>query len=663
MVEIQKRKNTLEEHVKFDNFIADLSSRLTNLTPDKLDDGIALALNRICQFFDIDHCGLLDVLPNRKATDYIYKTGDKKSLPKALSASSHPWAYNQLVVRGEPLILSCLEELPAEANTDRASWEKENVVTLVMIPLHIGGRVTHLIGLYRNRMGIMWPVAHIHYFQMLCVIFTRMLIHKRDRETLMRSEGLLAAAEGIAHLGSWTFNFSDGTHQWSDELYRIFGFLPQECTATYKAFTASIHPDDRRAVQQANQDAILNPEKTHTIDYRVVRPDGSERMVHSSTIFFLDKGRDPVRMVGVVHDITEQRHAEESLERALAEIMMLKEKAEKENIILRHDQFKDGIPGVIGTSKAIRYILYRIQKVANTKTTVLFQGETGTGKGRFADALHKVSDRCDKPFVIVNCAGLPPNLIESELFGREKGAFTGSTARQIGRFELANGGTIFLDEIGELPLELQAKLLRVIEDEVFERLGSPHPVKVDVRIIASTNRKLEEEIRKGHFRKDLFYRLNVFPITIPPLSERKEDIAPLAVFFLARFSKKMGKSIVKIPRKTLQALEDYPWNGNVRELSNVIEQSVIMSKGPELELANLSDPLSVLPANNHTSTNPEMLAPNKLFEVERDHIIRTLQETGWKISGLGGAAQRLGLHPNTLKARMNKLGVKRPGSH
>ena len=198
---------------------------------------------------------------------------------------------------------------------------------------------------------------------------------------------------------------------------------------------------------------------------------------------------------------------------------------------------------------------------------------------------------------------------------------------------------------------------------MFERLGSPHPVKVDVRIIASTNRKLEEEIRKGHFRKDLYYRLNVFPITVPPLRERKEDIAPLAEFFLAGFSKKIGKSIVKIPRKTMQVLEDYPWHGNVRELSNVIEQSVIMSKGPELELADLSDPLSVLPASDLASANPEMLAPNKLFEVEREHIIRTLQETGWKISGLGGAAQRLGLHPNTLKARMNKLGVKRPGSH
>lgn len=661
--EAQKSKNILDESLKFDSLMADLSSTFLNLSPESVDEGITLALHRIRLFFDVDYCGLLEVLPNQKASCFLYKTDQKKAFPKALRASTHPWTYDQLVVRGELLALSSLAELPPEAGTDRLSWDQENVVALIMIPLHEGGKVTNLIGLYKNRMGQKWPDTHIQRLRHLGVSFARALIHKRDRETLMKSEELLAEAESIAHLGSWSFNISDGIHQWSDELYRIFGFQPQEFTASYEAFLASIYPDDRKTVQQVNHEAILNPEKTHAIEYRVVRPDGSRRMVHSSIIFFLDKGRDPVRMVGVVHDITEQRRAEESLERALAEILLLKEKAEKENIILQREQFRDRIPGIIGSSESLRYIMYRIQKVARTKTTVLLLGETGAGKGFFADALHKASDRHGKPFVIVNCAGLPPNLIESELFGREKGAFTGSTARQIGRFELANSGTIFLDEIGELPLDLQAKLLKVIEDEVFERLGSPHPVKVDVRIIASTNRNLGEEIKNGRFRKDLFYRLNVFPITIPPLRQRKADIAPLAEFFLARFSKKMGKSLMKIPKETFQVLEDYAWHGNVRELSNVIERSVIMSKGPELELADLSDSLSVFPEISNAPASPDVSATSSLVEVEREHIIRTLQEAGWKISGLDGAAQRLGLHPNTLKARMNKLGIKRPGSH
>jgi len=278
-------------------------------------------------------------------------------------------------------------------------------------------------------------------------------------------------------------------------------------------------------VQQAVNGSLSDPEKTYSIEHRVVRPDGTERVVHERGEVLFDQNRRPVRMIGMVHDITERKSGEEALKKAFEEIKELKEQLEAENIYLREEvQLKDGPGNIVGASNPLKYVLHRIQQVARSKTTVLLTGETGTGKGLFARSLHEASDRRDKPFVNVNCAGLPPNLIESELFGREKGAFTGSTARQIGRFELANSGTIFLDEIGEFPLELQAKLLKVIEDGEFERLGSPRAVKVDVRIIASTNRNLEEEIKKGRFRKDLFYRLNVFPVTIPPLRERREDI-------------------------------------------------------------------------------------------------------------------------------------------
>jgi len=305
--------------------------------------------------------------------------------------------------------------------------------------------------------------------------------------------------------------------------------------------------------------------------------------------------------------------------------------------------------------------MYRIKQVAPSSTTVLLTGETGTGKGVFAHTLHEASNRKDKPFVHVNCAGLPPNLIESELFGREKGAFTGSTARQIGRFELANGGTVFLDEIGELPLELQAKLLRVIEAGEFERLGSPHPVKVDVRIIASTNRYLEEEVNKGLFRKDLFYRLNVFPITIPPLRQRREDISLLVKFYADRFSKTHSKSIKKVPKETMKVLVDYDWPGNVRELMNVIERAVIVSEGSELQLTEKIEAIPL--AHQEETAKVEGKTGTKgLSEVEEKHILRTLQETGWKIEGPKGAAQLLGMNPSTLRARMRKLGIKRPGS-
>jgi transcriptional regulator with GAF, ATPase, and Fis domain/CHASE2 domain-containing sensor protein len=369
-------------------------------------------------------------------------------------------------------------------------------------------------------------------------------------------------------------------------------------------------------------------------------------------------GLDGKYLLLTLSDVTQIKELE-ALEKALKEIKTLKEQLEAENIYLREEvQIKDGPKDIVGISNPLKYVLYRIQQVARSKTTVLLTGETGTGKGLFARYLHESSDRRDKPLVNVNCAGLPPNLIESELFGREKGAFTGSTARQIGRFELANGGTIFLDEIGEFPLELQAKLLKVIEDGEFERLGSPHPVKVDVRIIASTNRNLEEEIQKGQFRKDLFYRLNVFPVTIPPLRERREDIPLLAKFYAERFSKSTGKGIKKIPTNTMKVLENYSWPGNVRELMHVIERAVILSDAPELRLAEklLAHPEETAKAEDETGTKD-------LLEVEQEHILRVLRETGWRIEGPKGAAQLLGMNPSTLRARMRKLGIQRPRSY
>jgi transcriptional regulator with GAF, ATPase, and Fis domain len=376
---------------------------------------------------------------------------------------------------------------------------------------------------------------------------------------------------------------------------------------------------------------------------------------------FID-GLDGKYMLFTLSDVTKMKELE-ALEKAFDEIKELKEQLEAENIYLREEvQIKDGPKDIVGVSDPLKHVLHRIQQVAHSKTTVLLTGETGTGKGLFARLLHETSDRRDKPFVNVNCAGLPPNLIESELFGREKGAFTGSTARQIGRFELANGGTIFLDEIGEFPLELQAKLLKVIEEGEFERLGSPRAVKVDVRIITSTNRNLDEEIKQGRFRKDLFYRLNVFPVSIPPLRERREDIPFLVKFYIERFSKIHGKDIKKIPTQTMKVLENYSWPGNVRELINVIERAVIVSAGPELHLAEKIHTIPLI-VQEEIEKVEEETRPQDLSIIERKHILRILQETGWKIEGPNGAAQLLGMNPSTMRARMRKLGIKRPGAN
>jgi len=339
------------------------------------------------------------------------------------------------------------------------------------------------------------------------------------------------------------------------------------------------------------------------------------------------------------------------LQAALSEIKELKEQLEAENIYFREEiKIKQRHEHIVGQSGALKYALYRAEQVAPSNTTVLVLGETGTGKELIAAAIHDMSPRRDRSMITVNCAALPGNLIESELFGREKGAFTGADSRQVGRFEIANGSTLCLDEIGELPLDLQAKLLRAIQHGQFERLGSSQTINVDVRIIATTNRNLEEEIRKGRFRQDLYYRLNVFPITVPPLRERIEDIPLLVEAAVERYSKKLGKQITSIQKETMTALQEYPWPGNVRELESVIERAVILCRGPILHLSD----------NLQLSSSPLPSVVRTLEETERNQILKILTETRWQIEGKDGAASVLGLHPSTLRARMHKLKIVRP---
>jgi formate hydrogenlyase transcriptional activator len=309
-----------------------------------------------------------------------------------------------------------------------------------------------------------------------------------------------------------------------------------------------------------------------------------------------------------------------------------------------------GLSSIVGQSPVMRRVVDQIQQVAPTETTVLLLGETGTGKDLFATQIHERSGRRGRPMVRVNCAAIPATLIESELFGREKGAFTGALSRQIGRFELADHSTLFLDEIGDLPLDLQVKLLRVLEEREIERLGNPRPIRVDTRIIAATHRNLEQRVAEGTFREDLYYRLNVFPIAVPPLRDRGDDIPLLIWRFVSEFAKALGKRIDAIDEASLAALKQHPWPGNVRELRNLVERAMVTAQGPKLTIP--IPPLligSSLPGRS-----------GKLSDVERDHIRSVLESTGWRIRGNGGAADRLGLRPTTLETRMIKLGLKRP---
>jgi formate hydrogenlyase transcriptional activator len=302
---------------------------------------------------------------------------------------------------------------------------------------------------------------------------------------------------------------------------------------------------------------------------------------------------------------------------------------------------------IVGQSRAVRRVLDQVEQVAATDSTVLLLGETGTGKELFATLIHEQSARRGRPMVRVNCSAIPATLIESELFGREKGAYTGALARQVGRFELADHSTIFLDEIGDLPADVQIKLLRVLEERQIERLGSPTAIRVDTRIIAATHRNLEQQIAEELFREDLFYRLNVFPIHVPPLRERVEDIPLLVWRFVEEFSKAFGKRIDAIPREDIAALQRYAWPGNIRELRNVVERAMIVATGPQLTIAA---PEAWAAAEKCSA---------KLIDVEREHIRSVLNDVSWRIRGPGGAADRLGLKPTTLETRMGKLGLRR----
>ena len=339
---------------------------------------------------------------------------------------------------------------------------------------------------------------------------------------------------------------------------------------------------------------------------------------------------------------------------AYRHIAQLTEKLTPENVDIEDEIFTEAnFEEIVGRSAALRSLLRQVETVAPTDSTVLIYGETGTGKELIARALHNLSERHACPFVKLNCAAIPTGLLESELFGHERGAFTSAVAQRIGRFELANRGTIFLDEIGEIPLELQPKLLRVLQEREFERLGSSRTLTTDARLIAATNRDLGALVQEQKFRSDLFYRLNVFPVRVPPLRERREDIPLLVQHFVQRFSKRMNRSIESVPRLGMDALVNYSWPGNVRELENVIERAVILSSGPELRVpvAELSRP----------ALCADSWKPQTLEEAERVHILATLKKTRWVLAGPNGAAIRLGLNRSTLQFRMKKLGIVRPG--
>ena len=447
----------------------------------------------------------------------------------------------------------------------------------------------------------------------------------------------------------------DGTLNYvSPSCERISGYSVQDFMDNPSLFREIIVPQDHEIWDRHYHDSRREL-KPREMQFRIQRRDGQICWIeHSCQPVIDDQGRlNGFRASN--RDITDRKLAEIELRGAYEEIEQLKNQLEAESAYLQEEIKSDhNFENIIGNSDALKYVLLRVSEVASTDAPVLILGETGTGKELIARAVHNASSRNKHALVKVNCANLPAALIESELFGHEKGAFTGADSRRIGRFQLADKATLFLDEISEIPIDLQAKLLRVLQDGEFEPVGSSKTIKVDVRIIAASNRSLDDEVSAGRFRSDLLYRINVFPITLPPLRHRKEDIPLLVKWFVDKFNRKMGKRISSIPAALIKHLQNYDWPGNIRELENVIERAVITSKNSVLKLTER------LTAN---SSKPAVKSNQTLAEVERNHILKILEATGWKIQGINGAAKTLGLAPSTLRSRMDKLGIKRPESN
>jgi len=478
---------------------------------------------------------------------------------------------------------------------------------------------------------------------------------KQRTEALRRSEGYLAEAQKLTHTGSWAWNVRTGVLFWSQEIFRIYNYQPQEMRPTWPQFFQRVHPEDRPQIEQkAKMETTQKDWVDSQADFRIVLPDGKIKRLHTIAHPVMDESGEITEVVGTVMDVTEQWNARTTLEKALEEIQRLKDRLQDENLALR-EQIDQALmfEEIVGTSPALRAVLSRVSKVAPTDSTVLLTGETGTGKELVARAIHKRSRRSSRAFVSVNCAAIPSSLIASEVFGHEKGAFTGATQRRLGRFELAEEGTLFLDEVSELPAETQIMLLRVLQEREFQRVGGNQNIRANVRVVAATNRDLEAAIAAGTFRSDLFYRLNVFPIEIPPLRERREDIPLLVEYFIAHFARKEGKCFRGINRKTMDLLLSYPWPGNIRELQNVVERSVIVC-----ETENFSVDESWLSRQPVVSGSKRQLELSEnLSGHEKKMIEDALRESGGQVSGPSGAAAKLGIHRSTLESKISSLKI------
>lgn len=633
----------------FEMLLAELSAQFVNLPSGEVDGAINESLRRIAETLGVDRATLGEVTPDGQ-DGFVTHCYAKPCIPPNMvrSVMTEVPLVMKTLLAGGTLIVRDVDDLDEAA--DRENFLRFGTRADLIFPLMVKGRVCGGLA-FSSATPRDWPDSVVRGLRLIADVFANVLALKRADQALRESEAQMRLAAEAAQVGLWVWDIPNDTIWGTDQARTIYDLAGSD-PVDLGMFLERLVPEDRPRVERAIQQAMSGSGE-YREEYRIRHRDGQVRWVCATGhCRFAADGR-PERLMGAGLDITERKQGEAALRRAMDEIQALKDQLQQENVYLRREIGEhQSATRIVSHSPSMRRILAQVAQVAPTPASVLITGETGTGKELLASAIHEASPRRDRAMIRVNCAAIPAALIESELFGREKGAYTGALARQIGRFELAHGSTLFLDEVGELPLEAQAKLLRVLQEKEIERLGNPKPIKVDVRVIAATNRDLAKEAAAGRFREDLFYRLNVFPIHLPPLRERREDLPLLVESFVGEFAMAMGKPIEAVAKASLKVLHNYPWPGNIRELRNVIERAVILSRHPVLKIEPPTGPAGSAPA-----ANPGLVT---LAESERGHILRVLEATGWRIRGAAGAAEILGLKPSTLESRMAKLGIRRP---
>jgi len=622
-----------EQAVEFEHFVTELAA----VPAERVDDGIRSAMIHLLDGLALDHCAvfLLSADGEDLRLTHHHARSGRPEPPSRITRTEYGWIMSR-VVDGKSVYAGSPDELPADA--DGESIRRWGATSFVAFPLMVHGTVAGAV-IFSSARPLDSTPGGLERLCLAAHVFGSALGRKRASISLVSGEQRFQTIADQAPVMIWISGL-DKRFTWFNRQWLTFVGHSLE-DEVRNGRSGNVHPEDLASAVETYETSF-DGRRPFSSEYRLRRSDGEWRWI-------LDNGApnfadgEFAGYVGTCLDVTEQKAA-------LQEIVRLRDELDLENVTLKREvRERRGFDTIVGDSEAIRSVLADVERVAATDSTVLLLGETGTGKELFAARIHELSARHGRTMVRVNCAAIPPTLIESELFGRERGAFTGALARQIGRFELADHSTIFLDEIGDLPLDVQVKLLRVLEERQIERLGSPRAIRVDTRIIAATHRDLEKLVSEGTFREDLFYRLNVFPIHIPPLRERVEDIPLLVWRFVVDMSKSLGKRMETIPQQNMQALLQYPWPGNARELRNVVERSMILAKGPRLTIA-------VPTATPGRSTGRS----SKLIDVEKEHIRSILETTTWRIRGTGGAAERLGLPPTTLETRIAKLGLVRP---